>query len=88
MVVGRSTVRCDEVLVTTAWLADHLNDPGVRIVDVRAYLAGSGRDGRAEYERGHLPGAVFLDWLRDLSAPDDPVGDGAARWTPGLSATR
>jgi thiosulfate/3-mercaptopyruvate sulfurtransferase len=40
---------------------------GVVLADVRYYL--DGRDGRAAYERGHLPGAVFVDVDRDLAAP-------------------
>ena len=55
-------------LVSAAWLAEHLGD--VRVVDVRWYL--DGRSGRAAYERGHLPGAVWLDIDTDLSAPGTP----------------
>ena len=56
-------------LVDADWLAGHLDD--VRIVDVRWYLDAS-RSGRAEYERGHLPGAVWLDIDTDLSDPPSP----------------
>lgn len=52
-------------LVSGAWLAAHPDD--VRIVDVRWYL--DGRSGQAAYERGHPPGAVWLDIDADLSAP-------------------
>jgi thiosulfate/3-mercaptopyruvate sulfurtransferase len=52
-------------LVSAAWLAEHLAD--VRVVDVRWYL--DGRSGLTAYERGHLPGAVWLDVDSDLSAP-------------------
>jgi thiosulfate/3-mercaptopyruvate sulfurtransferase len=55
-------------LVSASWLAGHLDD--VRVVDVRWYL--DGRSGRAAYERGHLPGAVWLDIDTDLSAPGTP----------------
>ena len=48
-----------DILVSTDWLAEHLDDPKVRIVDCRYYF--DGRVGRDEYERGHLPGAVYLD---------------------------
>jgi thiosulfate/3-mercaptopyruvate sulfurtransferase len=54
-------------LVDVAWLAAHLHDPRVRVVDVRWYLAG--KRGADEYARGHVPGAVFVDLDRDLSAP-------------------
>lgn len=48
-------------LVTTAWLADQLGRPDLRLVDGSWYLPTSGRDARAEYLAGHLPGAVFFD---------------------------
>jgi thiosulfate/3-mercaptopyruvate sulfurtransferase len=50
--------------VDAAWLADHLDE--VVVCDVRWYL--DGRSGRAAYERGHLPGAIFVDLEADLSA--------------------
>ena len=56
-------------LVDADWLAAHLDD--VRVVDVRWYLDAS-RSGRAEYEHGHLPGAVWLDIDTDLSDPPSP----------------
>jgi thiosulfate/3-mercaptopyruvate sulfurtransferase len=55
-------------LVNAPWLAAHLAD--VRLVDVRWYL--DGRSGRAAYEAGHLPGAVWLDIDADLSDPASP----------------
>lgn len=59
-------------LVSGDWLAAHLAD--VRVVDVRWYL--DGRSGRAAYEAGHLPGAVWLDVDTDLS---DPASETAGR---------
>jgi thiosulfate/3-mercaptopyruvate sulfurtransferase len=56
-------------LVDVAWLAANLDDPRVRVVDVRSYL--SGKRGADEYLRGHLPGASFFDLDRDLSAPPE-----------------
>jgi len=53
-------------LVSTTWLADHLNDPTVRIVDVRWYL--DGRSGADAYAASHIPSAVFVDVERDLAA--------------------
>jgi thiosulfate/3-mercaptopyruvate sulfurtransferase len=47
--------------VSTAWLAGHLADPDVVVVDGTWHLPGAGRDARAEYETGHIPGAVFFD---------------------------
>ena len=56
-------------------LAAMLDDPGLRIVDVRWYLGKPG-DGRRSYEAGHLPGAIFLDVDGDLA---DPPGSGPGR---------
>lgn len=47
--------------VTTEWLAGHLDDPGLSVVDASWYLPAQGRDGRAEYDAGHIPRAVFFD---------------------------
>src|ERR1043166_4242264 len=46
-------------LVDARWLHDHLGDAGLRIIDFRWYLLG--RNGRDEYARGHIPGALFVD---------------------------
>lgn len=58
-------------LVSTAWLAEHLGAPGLKVVDASTYLASVGRNARAEYEAQHIPGAVFadIDWLSDESSP-------------------
>ena len=48
-------------MVSTAWLAQHLGDSAVRIVDGSWHMPAEGRDGRAEYFRRHIPGAVFFD---------------------------
>ena len=50
-----------KTLVSTEWLAKHLNDPDLRILDASWYLPDMGRDGRAEYDAGHIPGARFFD---------------------------
>ncbi len=49
------------LLVSTQWLADHLDAPDVRVLDGSWHLPDTGRDGRAEYEEAHIPGAVFFD---------------------------
>lgn len=51
-------------LVETDWLAAHLGDPDLRIVDMRWRGDGSGRQ---RYLRGHIPGAIHLDWHIDLN---------------------
>ena len=49
-----------EVLVSTEWLAQHLEDPAVRILEVDW-------DPASAYELGHLPGAALVDWKRDIN---------------------
>jgi thiosulfate/3-mercaptopyruvate sulfurtransferase len=70
-------------IVSTDWLAEHVHDPDLRIVDVRWYLDPS-RRGRDAYRAGHIPGAVFLDVDEDLSAPGGGRGQPAGRhpWPP------
>jgi thiosulfate/3-mercaptopyruvate sulfurtransferase len=51
------------VLVTAKWLATHLDDPDLVVVDLRWDEEGRGR---TRYEEGHVPGARFLDWATDL----------------------
>jgi len=47
--------------VSTEWLADHLGYEDLAIVDCTAFLPNSGRDAKAEFAAGHIPGARFLD---------------------------
>jgi thiosulfate/3-mercaptopyruvate sulfurtransferase len=46
--------------VTTDWLAEHLHDPDVVVIDASWYMPNEPRDPRAEYLAGHIPGAVFF----------------------------
>lgn len=50
-----------KTLVSTDWLASHMRDPDLRILDASMYLPGSDRDAKAEYAAGHIPGARFFD---------------------------
>ncbi len=59
-------------LVTTEWLAKELGASDLRVVDATRFMGASDRDARAEYEAGHIPGAVFMD-LADLVDPTDPI---------------
>lgn len=63
-------------LVSTEWLATRLEDPGLRVADVRWYLPHVGKHGAEEYAQGHIPGAVFVDLNRDLAGP---AGSGPGR---------
>lgn len=70
-------------LVSTDWLAAHLGDPGVRVIDIRGSVTtedlGGGRQratyaGAPErYAEGHIPGSVFVDWTTDIVDPDGDV---------------
>jgi len=64
-----------EPLVTATWLSERLNDPALRVVDVRWRLGQPGA-GRRLYEVAHLPGAVYLDVDGDLAGPP---GEGPGR---------
>lgn len=68
------------LLTTTDWLYDHLQDKNLRIVDIRGrvllpteptphYYAH-----RAEYDQSHIPNAVFVDWVHDITNPNSPHG--------------
>ncbi len=50
-----------EVLVSTAWVAEHLQDPNVRLVESNEDIL--------LYDTGHIPGAVKIDWHADLNDP-------------------
>ena len=48
-----------EALVSTSWLAQHLNDPTLRIIESNEDIL--------LYDTGHIPGAVHIDWRADLN---------------------
>lgn len=66
-------------LVSTEWLHAHLDAPNLRIVDVRGLVKPPTEPkphyfaSRHLYEAGHVPGAVFVDWTRDIVDLADPV---------------
>ncbi len=57
-----------EALVSTEWLAARLDDPQIRIVDSSFKLPGITPTAREDYDRGHIPGAVFFD-IDDIAQP-------------------
>ncbi len=59
-------------LVSTAWLAAHLRDPDLRVLDASWYLPAAGRDARAEFAAGHIPGARFFD-IDEISDHRSPL---------------
>lgn len=54
-----------EVLVNTQWVADHLSDPNIRLVE--------GDVGSQAYDAGHIPGAIFWNLFNDLMHPDGHI---------------
>jgi hypothetical protein len=60
-----------EALVSTEWLAAHLSDPDLRILDCTWHHASTNLDGRTHYRGRHLPGAVHfdIDHIDDKSNP-------------------
>ncbi|MEP1328210.1 3-mercaptopyruvate sulfurtransferase [Pseudophaeobacter sp.] len=64
----RDDLKTDDpkTLVSTEWLAAHLKDPDLRILDGSWYLPQEERDAKAEYDRAHIPNARFFD-IDDIS---------------------
>ena len=60
-----------EALVSTEWLAEHLSDPDVRILDCTWHHTSTNLDGRTQYRGRHLPGSVHfdIDHVADKSTP-------------------
>ncbi len=61
-----------DALVSTEWLAGHLNAPDIRIVDATSFLPGVPRNAKAEYRDCHIPGAVFFD-IDDIADDRDDL---------------
>ena len=57
-----------EALVSTEWLAAHLADPHVRVLDSSYKQPGVTPTARQDYDAGHIPGAVFFD-IDDVAQP-------------------
>ena len=59
------------LLVSTGWLAAHLADPDLVVIDASWHMPATKRDGRREFLAGHIPGAVFfdLDAVSDHTSP-------------------
>ena len=59
-------------LVSTNWLAEHLGEPGLTIVDASWHMSATGRSGADEFRAAHIPGALFLD-IDAVSDRDHPA---------------
>ncbi len=64
MTDGPKSYAHPEVLVGNDWVAEHLEDPRVRIAEVDY-------DPAANYHLGHIPGSVLIDWRKDINDPLD-----------------
>jgi thiosulfate/3-mercaptopyruvate sulfurtransferase len=70
-------------LMSTEWLAKNLDAAQLQVIDIRGYVKttdlGEGKQraeylaAQDEYEAGHIPGAVYVDWTKDIVDLDDPV---------------
>ncbi|WP_165219821.1 sulfurtransferase [Aquisphaera insulae] len=70
-------------IVTTQWLDENLHRKDLRVVDMRGYVVSrlvepgveeaDYRGARSEYEHAHIPGAVYIDWTRDIVDLNDSV---------------
>jgi thiosulfate/3-mercaptopyruvate sulfurtransferase len=66
----------NDVLVTTEWLAQHLQDENLRIIDIRGKVLPASQplphyfSHREDYDKAHIPNAHFVDWTKDIVEPD------------------
>ena len=63
-----------KTLVSTEWLAKHLSDPDLRVLDGSWYLPGVDRDPKSEYQFGHIPGARNIHF-RDIPDRLEAIGE-------------
>jgi len=59
-------------MISTEWLAEHLDDPGLVLIDATWYMPGTDRDARAEHAQAHIPGALFID-IDEVSDHANPL---------------
>ncbi len=68
----------EKLLVSTDWLAERLDDPNLRVVDVRGHVIPASEppphyfNHHADYLDSHIPGALFVDWVHEITDPADP----------------
>jgi thiosulfate/3-mercaptopyruvate sulfurtransferase len=65
-------------LVSTEWLYDHLHESHIRVIDIRGHVLPASDppphyfNHHADYEHSHIPGALFVDWVHEITDPADP----------------
>jgi thiosulfate/3-mercaptopyruvate sulfurtransferase len=65
------------LLVSTEWLHEHLSDANLRVVDIRGHVIPATEppphyfNHQHDYTKSHIPGAVFVDWVHEITDPDD-----------------
>lgn len=64
--ISESSYVHPEVLVDTKWLEAHLHDQKLRIAEVNYYSS-------TNHELGHIPGAVLIDWKKDIKDINDSI---------------
>lgn len=75
-------------LVTVEWLAAHLHDPDLAILDCRYASLGDPNAGRVAHAEGHIPGAVYFHLDEDLSGPVSEHGGRHPLPDPGVIARK
>ena len=74
---GRCPVQ-DNLLVSTDWLQQRLDDSQLRVVDMRGHVIPASEppphyfNHRDAWSQSHIPGAVFVDWVHEITDPADP----------------
>lgn len=69
------------LLVSTWWLAEHLNDDKLVVVDIRGHVLPASEppphyfSHKDDYDLAHVPNAVFVDWTSDIVEPESPSYD-------------
>lgn len=77
--------KLQDPMVQADWLYEHLNDPSIVILDCR-FILGQPDLGRAEYDAGHIPGAVYISLESDLSGQKTEQGHGGRHPLPNIAA--
>ena len=68
----------EDVLVSTDWLHLHLDQPNLRLVDIRGHVLPASQppphyfNHHDDYTKEHVPDAVFVDWVKEITDPTDP----------------